>query len=70
MRSYRKQLSRLCQAGDDQSLDGLCPRDFLIRIDVDTGGREYATFNAQMRALAACRMTLGFVATTIDAKPI
>ncbi len=45
-------------------------RDFLIRIGVDTGGREYATFNAQMRALAACRMTLGFGAATIDAKPI
>ncbi|MGI4801229.1 MAG: replication protein RepA [Janthinobacterium lividum] len=45
-------------------------RDFLVRLGVDTGGREYATFNKQMRALAACRMTLGFGAATIDAKPI
>ena len=45
-------------------------RDFLLRLGVDTCGREYATFNKQMRSLAACRMTLGFGAATIDAKPI
>lgn len=45
-------------------------REFLIKLGVDTCGREYATFNKQMRALAACRMTLGFGARTVDAKPI
>ena len=49
---------------------GSSVREFLIRLGVDTCGREYATFNKQMRALAACRMTLGFGAATIDAKPI
>ena len=48
---------------------GSSVRDFLIRLGIDTGGREYASFNRQMRALAACRMTLGFGASTIDAKP-
>jgi len=45
-------------------------REFLIRLGVDTGGREYATFAKQMRALSACRMSLGFGKETIDAKPI
>ena len=45
-------------------------REFLIRLGVDTGGREYATFAKQMRALSACRMSLGFGTETIDAKPI
>jgi len=45
-------------------------RNFLIRLGVDTGGREYATFAHQMRALSACRMSLGFGTETIDAKPI
>jgi hypothetical protein len=45
-------------------------REFLIRLGVDTGGREYATFAHQMRALSACRMSLGFGTETIDAKPI
>ena len=45
-------------------------REFLIRLGVDTGGREYATFTKQMRALSACRMSLGFGTETIDAKPI
>ena len=45
-------------------------REFLIRLGVDTGGREYATFAKQMRALSACRMSLGFGSETIDAKPI
>ena len=44
--------------------------EFLIKLGVDTCGREYAAFNKQMRALAACRMTLGFGARTVDAKPI
>jgi len=45
-------------------------REILIRLGVDTGVREYATFARQMRALSACRMSLGFGTETIDAKPI
>ncbi len=45
-------------------------REFLIRLNVDTGGREYSTFTRQMRALSACRMSLGFGTATMDAKPI
>lgn len=49
---------------------GRSVREFLIRLGVDTSGREYATFAKQMRALSACRMSLGFGTETIDAKPI
>jgi hypothetical protein len=46
-------------------------REFLLRISVNTGGREYARFQTQMRALAACDMRLGAGGKTImDAKPI
>ena len=33
---------------------GRSAREFLIRLGIDTGGREYRSFSAQMRALAAC----------------
>ena len=49
---------------------GRSVREFLTRLQVDTGGREYATFKKQMRALSACRMSLGFGRDTVDAKPI
>ena len=49
---------------------GRSVREFLMRLEVDTGGREYATFKKQMKALSACRMSLGFGAETVDAKPI
>ncbi len=45
-------------------------RDFLLKLGADTGGHEYGRFQAQMKALAACRMTLGVGRTTVDAKPI
>lgn len=46
-------------------------RDFLTRLAIGTNGREYATFQRQMRALAACEMRLGMGADTImDAAPI
>lgn len=45
-------------------------RDFLLMLGADTGGHEYRRFQAQMKALAACRMTLGVGLTTVDAKPI
>jgi len=45
-------------------------RDFLLRLGLDTGGREYHRFRIQMQALAACRMTVGIGASTVDAKPI
>ena len=45
--------------------------EFLRRLGLHVDGREYARFQAQMRALAACDMRLGFGSTTImDAKPI
>jgi hypothetical protein len=44
--------------------------DFMIRLGIGTNGREYKNFRQQMRALAACRMTLGYDNSTIDAKPI
>jgi hypothetical protein len=44
--------------------------DFMRRIGIGTNGRDYRTFRQQMRALSACRMTLGYGNTTIDAKPI
>lgn len=45
-------------------------REFLLRLGIGTGGEEYANFNRQMRALAACRMTLGVGLETLEAKPI
>ena len=45
-------------------------REFLLRLEIGTGGEEYANFGRQMRALAACRMSLGVGLDTLDAKPI
>lgn len=44
--------------------------DFMRRLGIGTNGREYKYFRQQMRALSACRMSLGYGNTTIDAKPI
>jgi hypothetical protein len=45
--------------------------DLLKRLGIDTNGREYASFQRQMRSLAACEMRLGMGAETImDAAPI
>ena len=44
--------------------------DFMKRLGIGTNGREYKNFRQQMRALSACRMTLGYGNTTLDAKPI
>lgn len=50
---------------------GHSTREFLMRLGVDTNGREYGTFQRQMRALAACQMRLGIGPETImDAQPI
>jgi hypothetical protein len=43
---------------------------FMMRLGIGTNGREYKNFRQQMRALSACRMTLGYGSNTIDAKPI
>ncbi len=46
-------------------------REFLLRLGVNTGGREFTRFQTHMRALAACEMRLGVGAETImDAAPI
>ena len=45
-------------------------RDFLLKLGADVGGHEYKRFQTQMKALAACRMTIGAGYKTIDAKPI
>lgn len=51
---------------------GASTHAFLKRLGVDTNGKGYARFKAQMRALAACRMTLGFttggISRTVDSK--
>ena len=44
--------------------------DFMRRLGIGTNGREYRNFRQQMRALSACRMSLGYGNTTVDAKPI
>jgi Plasmid encoded RepA protein len=44
--------------------------EFMKRLGIGTNGREYKNFRQQMRALSACRMSLGYGNTTIDAKPI
>ena len=50
-------------------------RQFMERLGLNTdGGSSYALFKREMKALAACRMTLGFRgpmgSTTIEVKPI
>ena len=50
-------------------------RKFMDRLGLNTdGGRDYNLFKTQMKAWAACRMTLGFnhlgAPTTIDTKPV
>lgn len=49
---------------------GSSVREFLVRLGVNTGGREFIGFRQQMAALSACRMSLGYENTTVDAKPI
>ncbi len=49
---------------------GHSAREFLLRLGIGTGGEEYANFNRQLRALAACRMSLGVGLETLDTKPI
>ena len=44
--------------------------EFMRKLGIGTNGREYRSFRQQMRALAACRMSLGYGNTTINAKPI
>lgn len=50
-------------------------RQFMKRLGLNVdGGRDYGLFKREMKALAACRMTLGFGGparpVTVDAKPI
>ena len=49
---------------------GRSMRHFLQRINIGDGGRQFESFRRQMNALAACRMTIGFGTSTVDAKPI
>lgn len=49
---------------------GASAREFLLKLGIDTGGKEYKTFSAQMSALAACHLSLGFGSETLNAKPI
>lgn len=52
---------------------GRSAHQFLERLDLDTNSRSYAMTKKQIMALAACRMTLGFmaggVARTINTEP-
>lgn len=45
-------------------------REFLLRLGIDTGGKEYAGFKKQMSALAACEMRLGIGASTLRVQPV
>lgn len=45
---------------------GRSAREFLTRLGLDNGGHEYERFRAQMEALAACRMTLGFSSPSLN----
>jgi hypothetical protein len=45
-------------------------REFLLRLGMDTGGKEYATFQRQMRSLAATEMRLGIGLDTLRVQPI
>lgn len=53
---------------------GKSAREFLRRLCLDDNGDSYARFRAQMEALAACRMTIGFSTAdkdvTISTQPI
>lgn len=53
---------------------GSSVREFLRWLNIDTGGKSMGYFRREMKALAACRMTVGIPAEggpeTIDAKPI
>lgn len=53
---------------------GQSAREFLRRLCLDEGGHEFSRFRAQMEALAACRMTIGFSTAdkdvTISTQPI
>jgi len=44
---------------------GRSTREFLLRLGVDTHGREHATVQQQLRSLAACQMRLGVGSETI-----
>lgn len=45
-------------------------REFLKRLGIDTGGKEYARFQRQMRSLAATEMRLGIGSNTMRVQPI
>lgn len=43
---------------------------FMRRLNMDTNGRNMATFREQMNSLCACHMQLGYGTENMDAKPI
>ena len=49
---------------------GRSARAFMKSLGLDLNGRSYAEFRRQIAALSACRMTIGFGNTTIEAKPV
>jgi len=49
---------------------GRSARSFMKDLGLDLNGRSYAEFRRQIAALSACRMTIGFGNTTIEAKPV
>jgi len=49
---------------------GRSARAFMKELGLDLNGRSYAEFRRQIAALSACRMTIGFGNTTIEAKPV
>lgn len=71
-------LIHLCsEAVRRQSVDvdiGNSVRDFLRKLQIDTGGESMAQFRRQMQALSVCHMTLAVITprgpAQVDAKPI
>lgn len=49
---------------------GRSARSFMKDLGIDLNGRSYAEFRRQITALSACRMTIGFGNTTLEAKPV
>jgi Plasmid encoded RepA protein len=66
--------SEAVRTGSPEIEVGRSAREFLARLGLDNSGHEYARFRAQMEALAASRMVLGFSSenrdVTISTNPI
>lgn len=62
--------SEAVRTGSPEIEVGRSVREFLVRLGLDTSGREYGVFKRQMTALAAVEMRLGFGTTTTRFQPV